>query len=112
MVHGEPNLFIMPQNSQSLPEYIRLPKIGQREHYTNLSRSSIDRLVRPQECNGFKPPVASRCVRIRGGSRRGTRLISLSSLLEFLGKQPKQLRNRAKAHVGDDIRAEQSTTAS
>ena len=79
---------IKAPKSPSLPEYIRLPKIGEREHFTNLSRSSIDRLIRPQECNNFKPPVASRCVRIKGGARRGTRLILLSSLLDFLNHQP------------------------
>jgi hypothetical protein len=66
--------------------------LGEREPITNLSRSSIDRLIRPQKCNDFKPPVASRCVRIRGNARRGTRLIVLSSLLDFLKKQPKQLK--------------------
>jgi hypothetical protein len=80
-----------PKGSQSLPEYIRMPKVGEREPITNLSRSSIDRLVRPQECNDFKPPVASRCVRIRGDARRGTRLILLSSLLGFISRQPRQL---------------------
>src|SRR6516225_1522534 len=80
------------QGSPSLPEYIRMPKVGEREPITNLSRSSMDRLVRPQECNDFKPPVASRCVRIRGNARRGSRLILLSSLLDFLGRQPRQLK--------------------
>ena len=79
------------------PEYIRVPKLGEREPITGLSRSSIDRLIRPQECNNFKPPVASRCVRIRDNSRRGIRLISLESLLAFLSKQPKHLRQPSKA---------------
>jgi hypothetical protein len=69
-----------------------MPKVGEREPFTNLSRSSMDRLVRPQECNDFKPPVISRCVRIRGNARRGSRLILLSSLLDFLGQQPRQLK--------------------
>jgi hypothetical protein len=75
---------------QSRPEYIRMPRVGERESITNLSRSTIDRLVRPQPCNDFKPPVVSRCVRIRGGSRRGARLILLSSLLAYLGKSSRQ----------------------
>jgi predicted DNA-binding transcriptional regulator AlpA len=85
-----------PQILQSHPEYIRMPKLGEREPISGLSRSSIDRLIRPQECNDFKPPVASRCVRIRGNARRGARLISLASLLQFLSKQPKQLKRRAE----------------
>jgi hypothetical protein len=81
-----------PQGSSPLPEFIRMPRIGEREPITGLSRSSIDRLIRPQQCNNFKPPVASRCVRIRGNARRGSRLILLSSLLDFLNRQPKQLK--------------------
>jgi hypothetical protein len=69
-----------------------MPKLGEREPITGLSRSSIDRLIRPQQCNDFKPPVASRCVRIRGNARRGSRLVLLSSLLDFLNRQPKQLK--------------------
>jgi hypothetical protein len=83
------------------PEYIRLPKHGEREPITGLSRSSIDRLIRPQECNDFKPPVASKCVQIRSNSRRGLRLISLESLLAFLKKQPKQLKRTEPSLEGD-----------
>jgi hypothetical protein len=63
-----------------------MPKVGEREPHSKFSRSSIDRLVRPQKSNNFKPPVASRYVRIQG-TRRGTRLISLASLLEFIDRQ-------------------------
>jgi hypothetical protein len=90
-----------------------MPKIGARDPITNLSRSSIDRLVRPQECNGFKPPVISRCVRLRGSaSRRGSRLILVSSLLEFIAREPKELRNlrdrqsAAKSGVGRHANAQ------
>ena len=83
----------MPQNvSQQLthPDYIRLPKSGERDPHTGLSRSTLDRLIRAQDCNSFRPPVASKIVRIRGGrdANRGARLISLMSLLEYLGRQP------------------------
>lgn len=81
----------MPKAISSHPEYIRLPKVGERDPISKLSRSTLDRLTRPQPCNNFKPPVASRCVRIRGGARRGTRLILLSSLLGFISRQPRQL---------------------
>lgn len=83
------------RNAPSLPEYVHLPKMGEREYYSQLSRSTMDRLVRPQECNGFKPPVVSRCVRIKGGARRGMRLILLSSLLDFLNRQPSEKINPA-----------------
>jgi hypothetical protein len=97
---------IKSQSFQSLPEYIRLPKVGEREPITNLSRSSLDRLIRPQECNNFKPPVVSRCVRIKGGARRGSRLILLSSLLCFLSRQPKQSANRHDTKAVRDTKAQ------
>jgi hypothetical protein len=108
----------MPQSSsKSLqPEYIRLPKLREREPITGLSRSTIDRLIRPQKCNDFKAPVASRCVRIRANSRRGVRLILLASLLDFLGKQSKQLKRKPAVAKHPDLAkfaiggAEDSTT--
>jgi hypothetical protein len=68
-----------------------MPKVGEREPITKLSRSTLDRLTRPQPCNNFKPLVVSRCVRIHGGARRGARLILLSSLLDFISRQPGKL---------------------
>ena len=77
----------------SLPEYIRFPKRGTREHFSRLSYSTLDRLVRAQECNNFRPPVESRILRARGGkgANRGARLIRLSSLLAYLDRQPMAL---------------------
>lgn len=74
------------------PEYVRLPKAGEREPHTGLSRSTLDRLIRPQECNSFRPPVVSKSVRIRGGrdATRGSRLISLASLLDYLNRQSRR----------------------
>jgi hypothetical protein len=76
--------------SQIIPEYTRLPKAGKREPFTQLSRATLDRLVRAQPCNNFRPPVASKTVRVRGNraTGRGVRLISLKSLLDYLGRQP------------------------
>jgi hypothetical protein len=77
--------------SKSFPEYVRFPKreAGAREAYTNLAWATLDRLVRPQECNNFRPPVKSKLVRTRGkDSKRGARLIDLGSLLAYLGRQP------------------------
>jgi hypothetical protein len=96
------------QSSQSLPEYIRMPKVGEKEPISKLSRSSIDRVVRPQKCNNFKPPVVSRCVRIQGGARRGTRLILLSSLLDFIDQQPKQLKSLPRPSAYVKIRHQQA----
>jgi hypothetical protein len=88
-------LYMSQSDAQVLalrPEYVRMPKNRERETYSRLSRPSLDRLVRPQRCNQFKPPVVSRIVRIHGGknSRRGVRLILLSSLLAYLEQQPRK----------------------
>jgi len=64
------------------PEFIRLPKSGLCP-WTGLSRSKLNELILPSEANGFKPPVASVCLRKRG-AMRGTRLIVLDSLLHYL----------------------------
>jgi hypothetical protein len=79
----------MSQSTSQEPEYTRLPKAGERELHTKLSRSSLDRLVRPQPCNDFNPPVESKVVSIRGGKNasRGARLISLKSLLAYISSQ-------------------------
>ena len=83
------------------PEYVRMPKNKERETYSGLSRPSLDRLVRPQKCNGFKPPVVSRIVRIHGGkgASRGARLILLSSLLNYLARQPQQTKQTSRAET-------------
>jgi hypothetical protein len=52
-----------------------------------LSRITIDRLSRPQELNGFDPPVRSRVVCASGGKRRGVRLIDLNSLDAYIEAQ-------------------------
>ena len=64
-------------------EFIRLPKSGTRCPLTGLSRSSLNALILPTEENNFKPPVRSVSIRKRHAIR-GTRLISVPSLLEFL----------------------------
>jgi hypothetical protein len=71
-------------------EYIRLPIGKERDPHTGLSRSTLDRLVRAQPCNDFKPPVESRVVNVRGNpaTKRGIRLIRLQSLLDYLNSRP------------------------
>jgi hypothetical protein len=81
----------MQQNKVPRPaEYIRLPKGKERDPHTGLSRSTLDRLVRPQPCNEFRPLVESRVVNVRGNpaTKRGIRLIRLQSLLDYLNSRP------------------------
>ncbi len=47
----------------------------------------MDLLVRPQEANDYKPPVASRCLR-QNGEGRPIRLVSFRSLLAYLNSLP------------------------
>ena len=65
------------------PEFIRLPKSGNRCPHTGLSRSKLNQLVLPCKENDFKPPVESKVLRKRG-IIRGTRLIVFDSLMEYL----------------------------
>ena len=84
-----------------LPLYVRFPKRGEREHYSQLSYNTLDRLVRPQACNDFKPPVKSKVVIVRGNkdSRRGARLIELKSLLAYLRRAPGPLVNQPREAI-------------
>ena len=66
----------------SRPEFIRLPKLGLCP-ITGLSRSKLYDLISPNEGNGFKPPVKSLSLR-KPGQTKGTRLIVLQSLLDYL----------------------------
>lgn len=65
------------------PEFIRLPKTGQRCPHTGLSRTELNNLILPNAQNGRRPPVASVCLRKRGAVR-GTRLIVFDSLIGHL----------------------------
>jgi hypothetical protein len=47
----------------------------------------MDKLVRPQPCNNFDPPVESRILKMQG-QKRGIRLISYSSLTKHLAALP------------------------
>lgn len=70
------------------PEFIRLPKPGQQCRWTGLSRSKLNELILPSSSNNFCPPVKSFSLRPRGAVR-GTRLILLASLLEYLHGEAK-----------------------
>ena len=65
-----------------LPEFIRLPKLGLCP-ITGLSRSKIYTLILPHEDNDFRPPVRSVSLR-KPGQIKGTRLVVLQSLLDYL----------------------------
>ena len=67
------------------PEFIRLPKLGLCP-ITGLSRSKIYDLISPNEGNGFKPSVKSVSLR-KQGQTKGTRLIVLQSLLDYLRRE-------------------------
>jgi hypothetical protein len=64
------------------PEFIRLPIKGLCP-ITGLSRSKIYELILPSESNNYKPPVKSVSLR-KPGQIKGTRLIVLQSLLDYL----------------------------
>jgi hypothetical protein len=61
-----------------LPLWIRLPKPGDTDPITSLPRSSLWELV--QRSNGRIKTVSLR----RAGATKGTRLIHLASLLDYL----------------------------
>lgn len=76
-----------PISSDPIPDFIRLPSYGQREPRTQLTRSALDALIRPQASNNWKPPVASRLFS-PGGSQRPIRLVDYKSLLRYLHSLP------------------------
>lgn len=67
----------------SKPEFIRLPKTGERCPYTGLSRTELNGLILPNAKNGGRSSVASVSLRKRG-ALRGTRLINYDSLIAHL----------------------------
>ena len=71
---------------QSYPEWIRLPRSGDKCPYSNLSRSTLNNLILPCAANGHCPPVKSASIRARYATR-GIRMINLPSLLEYIEAQ-------------------------
>lgn len=69
------------EDSVHLPEFVRLPKPGERCLWTGLSRASLNLLIL-----GESAPVRSLVLRQSEGAR-GLRLIQLSSLLTYLHRQ-------------------------
>jgi hypothetical protein len=71
----------------TVPAFIRLPKSGNADPHTGLSRSALDLLVRPQPGNDFRPPVKSKMLKMTG-EKRGIVLIDFRSLRIYLGGLP------------------------
>ena len=65
------------------PEFIRLPKAGEHDPWTGLTRSTLCLLILPCRENSFRPPVRS-CTLRRTGTMKGVRLIDFQSLLDHL----------------------------
>ncbi len=74
---------VLEQRDIQKPEYIRLPKPGDKDKLTGLSRSTLAELAVPCDANGHKPPVKSFVIKKRGATR-GIRLINYDSLLDHL----------------------------
>jgi hypothetical protein len=85
----QPQQIMRPTNHPQIsstsggPQYIRLPKPGEKCPITGLSRAKLNELILPNERNHFNPPVASKSLR-KPGSTRGIRLVLLESLLTYL----------------------------
>jgi hypothetical protein len=69
------------------PLFIRIPRSGTRCPYCGLSRSSLDRLTRPQAANNFQPPVKSKLYQLSGVVAKA-RLIDFASLKAYLNHLP------------------------
>lgn len=78
------------------PEFIRLPKSGEREPLTGLSRSTLNFIILPRKANGFRPPVKSKVLKTNAHAKRGARIIIYSSLLEYLYGLPAEAHPPAK----------------
>jgi hypothetical protein len=92
------------------PLFIRIPASGSRCPYCGLSRSSLDKLTRPQAANHFKPPVKSRLYQ-QSGVVAKVRLIDFKSLRAYLhglpdGQQPLNLKKRRQPPSHEPYKAE------
>jgi hypothetical protein len=65
------------------PEFLRLPKPGERCPYTGMTRSGLNTLILPNPLNGGRPLVRSFTLR-RKGSKFGTRLIDFADLCRYV----------------------------
>jgi hypothetical protein len=72
---------------ETLPIYTRRPLQGHVCPISGLNLSAIDKLIRPQKSNDFRPPVKSKRMFAKGATRP-TILIEVRSLLEYLKSLP------------------------
>jgi hypothetical protein len=70
-----------------VPEYIRMPKAGERDPLFGLSRTHLYSLVLPTLANDWSPPVRSIVLRRTPRCRSGVRLIHVASLRAYLEQQ-------------------------
>lgn len=73
---------VITSKSGHSAEFLRLPKSGTVDPIFSLSRSTWNNLILPCEANGFKPPIKSIVLRLRGNIR-GVRLIVADSAREY-----------------------------
>jgi hypothetical protein len=85
-----------------LPEWIRLPRSGEKCPYSSLSRSTLNALILPCKANKNRPVVKSSVLN-QPGATRGVRLIHRASLMEYIAAN-------AEPAVFDDARQSQSAS--
>ena len=83
---GNCALDIADENGVVRPEFIRIPRIGEKCSVTGLCRSKLNQLILPCEENGHRPPVRSVSLRKRGAVR-GVRLIPTDELVAYLRQE-------------------------
>lgn len=69
------------------PEFIRLPRAGDKCPFTGLSRTTLYNLVVPCRANRFRPAIHAKSLRKRGNVR-GIWLIPYDQLVDYLGGLP------------------------
>ncbi len=79
-------LDIADKNGVVRPEFIRIPRVGEKCPVTGLCRSKLNQLILPCEENGHHAPVRSVSLRKRG-ALRGVRLIPTDELVAYLRQE-------------------------
>jgi hypothetical protein len=83
------------QTPEIRPEWIDLPRNGEKCHYSKLKRKALDFLTRPQERNNYNPPVKSR-VLTQGGKGQWRRMIHYQSLMDYIESLAVELEETAR----------------
>ena len=88
---------LAPASEIEIPDiplvYIRLPRWGERDPSTGLTRTALDQLTRPQPINDFRPPVKSKIFKMTG-QKSGVKLIDFRSLRIYLDGLPDASRDK------------------